>query len=163
MARDCPLQGTVICRSDRTALAVVEDVFGPVSAPMYLLRFASQTVMEELLVQPGLQLFYPKVLPLPPFCFGYVLVCFSVLTRVTGSSVPREKRGAVPQGCRTPSFPLPEALVTSPKSSVDATPRSHSDSRAAQGSDASNAHDEEVGEHEQVTNSWPAGALMSHT
>jgi hypothetical protein len=70
-----PLQGTVICRSDRTALAVVEDVFGPVSAPMYLLRFASQTVMEELLVQPGLQLFYPKVPPLPLFCFGIVSPC----------------------------------------------------------------------------------------
>jgi hypothetical protein len=43
------------------ALAVVEDVFGPVSAPMYLLRFASQSVMEELLVKPGLSVFYPKV------------------------------------------------------------------------------------------------------
>ncbi len=55
------LQGTVICRSDRTALAVVEDVFGPVSAPMYLLRFSSQSTMEELLVKPGLSVFYPKV------------------------------------------------------------------------------------------------------
>jgi hypothetical protein len=57
------LQGTVICRSDRTALALVEDVFGPVSAPMYLLRFASQSTMEELLVTPGLSVFYPKVIP----------------------------------------------------------------------------------------------------
>ncbi len=55
-------QGTVICRCDRTALAVVEDVFGPVSAPMYLLRFPSQSVMDELLVKPGLPVFYPKVL-----------------------------------------------------------------------------------------------------
>ena len=55
-------QGTVICRSDRTALALVEDVFGPVSAPMYLLRFASQSTMEELLVTPGLSVFYPKVI-----------------------------------------------------------------------------------------------------
>jgi hypothetical protein len=41
----------------------VEDVFGPVSAPMYLLRFASQGTMEELLVTPGLSVFYPKVIP----------------------------------------------------------------------------------------------------
>ena len=68
------LQGTVVCRSDRAALAVVEDVFGPVSAPRYLLRFASQKAMEELDVRPGLPVFYPKVLPprcscCAPFCF----------------------------------------------------------------------------------------------
>ena len=33
------LQGSVICRGDRTALAVVEDVFGPVSAPRYVACF----------------------------------------------------------------------------------------------------------------------------
>ncbi len=93
------LQGTVICRSDRTALAVVEDVFGPVTAPMYLLRFASQAIMEELLVIPGLPVFYPQVLPCSLHFIQMVIVfCFTTLTRSVGPSISFEKRRFVSQG-----------------------------------------------------------------
>ena len=136
------LQGTVVCRSDRVALAVVEDVFGPVSAPRYLLRFASQKAMEELDVRPGLPVFYPKVLP--PRCSCCASFCFLRDRGLQGQAylVKREElyqkvaavaaRACISHFSRVFYCQLSRLPVL------------------VQGSDASNAHDEEVGEHEQV-------------
>jgi hypothetical protein len=64
---------------------------------MYLLRFSSQGVMEELLVKPGLSVFYPKVdraaMQLRP------RVQF-LLTWLAEPGVPREKRRTVSEGKR---------------------------------------------------------------
>jgi len=62
---------------------------------MYLMRFATQQVMEGLGVTPGLPVFYPKVrvpLPLP------LLRCLQFLTGVAGASLPCQKRRVVPKG-----------------------------------------------------------------
>jgi hypothetical protein len=106
---------------------------------MYLLRFASQAIMEELLVIPGLPVFYPQVLPCSLHFISDVFFWF-VLPRWQGA------QGQAYLLKREDLYHKVSALRAC--SALYALMRR---GRSLQGSDASNAHDEEVGEHEQAS------------
>lgn len=49
--------GSALCTADRLPLGLVEDIFGPVNAPLYVLRFAGESGEPPASLQPGVEVF----------------------------------------------------------------------------------------------------------